>query len=132
MPFQSITLPQNTYLRQIAVEFDVPVDSLIAYNPAWRWAIIHNKQTVPKGFLLRLPYRDGYDPREVFVRNTRPAPQQQEFAHRVAATFAYRMAEQNGVNVAAEADILKMLKKPLPLFFDAETSDEPGQSKEGM
>jgi len=132
MSYQTIALPQNTYMRQITIDFDVSADSLIAYNPAWRWAVIHNKQTVPKGFLVRLPYRDGYDPREVFVRNTRPAPQQRDHAQSAASIFAYNIIEGDTSGAATESDILQMLKKPLSSLFDANAVAGGGQAKGGM
>ena len=132
MVYQTIALPQKTFLRQIAGEFDLPVDSLIAYNPAWRWAVVHNQQAVPQGYLLRLPYRDGYDPREVFARNTSPAPPQQIVARHTAPAFAYKAAGHDTINAATESDVLQMLKKPLPSFIQHGVSAQNEPVKGGM
>ena len=129
---QTITLPQKVFLRQLAIDFDVSVDSLIAFNPAWRWSIIHNKETIPKGFVLRLPYRDGYDPREVFVRNTKPASPQAGREHGTIAALLFRTAEQDTINTSTESDILNLLSKPLPSYLDVKAVSEPVRSKQGM
>lgn len=71
--YQLVELPESYYLRQLAEKFDVPSDTLIAYNPAFRRAAQQNWRRIPSGYRLRLPYREGYDPREVFVQATAPA-----------------------------------------------------------
>ncbi|MBN1465899.1 lytic transglycosylase domain-containing protein [candidate division KSB1 bacterium] len=73
--FQTIQLPKSAYLKQLAEIFQVPIDTLIAYNPAFQNSVILNTMPVPKGYELRLPYREGFDPHAAIAQNiTKPLP----------------------------------------------------------
>ncbi len=70
--YQLVELPESFYLRQLVEKFDVHQDTLISYNPALRQSAQQNWSQIPQGYRLRLPFREGYDPREVFVQDTLP------------------------------------------------------------
>jgi membrane-bound lytic murein transglycosylase D len=129
--YQTIKLPQNVYLRQIAELFDIPEDTLVVYNPAFRWNIVKNQTTIPKGYELRMPHRDGYDPREVFVSRTKPIRQQRKASSRRAELFAYR-ASSDTTNSISESKVLNLLKKPIPSLVDRNETPNENQSRGGM
>ncbi len=129
--YQTIVLPNSAYLWHIAAIFDVPQDTLIVYNPAFRRPVIQNKRPIPRGYELRLPYRDGYDPREVFVSNTKPAPQQ-KVQTIDDISFAFQASAADSAHSATEAEILNMLKKPLPSLVDRVEPAKMDESKDGM
>jgi membrane-bound lytic murein transglycosylase D len=71
--FQSVELLEPLYVKQVSEIFEVTVDTLIAYNRAFRPAALRNLVQLSKGYHLRLPYREGFDPREVLVQRTIPS-----------------------------------------------------------
>lgn len=72
LKFQSVKLFQPLLVKEAAEIFDVSVDTLIHYNRAFRTASIKNMVKLPTGYLLMLPYREGYDPREALAQRTAP------------------------------------------------------------
>ncbi|RPI01193.1 MAG: hypothetical protein EHM72_07115 [Calditrichaeota bacterium] len=67
--FQTIELLEPLKIAQAANIFSVPIDTLAAYNPAFRKSIVDNIVPIPAGYHFRLPYREGFDPREVLARH---------------------------------------------------------------
>lgn len=71
--FQSVELLEPLDVEQVSEIFEVTVDTLIAYNRAFRPAALNNLVKLSKGYHLRLPYREGFDPREVLVQRMIPS-----------------------------------------------------------
>ena len=122
--YQTIIVPNNVYLRNLASILDLPEDSLIVYNPAFRWGVTQNKRAIPSGYLLRLPYREGYDPREVFVQSTEPAPLQPKRQRTIEALFSFNLTASDTLGLLTEADVLNLLKNPLPSLINRNATTE--------
>ena len=129
---QSVAMPQNIYLHQLADIFDVPQETLAAYNPALRWNVTINQRTIPKGYELRLPHREGYDPREVFVQSTKPALRPRSAPDPDTILLAFHNATRDTLNSSTEADVLNLLKKPLPSLVEPNQGSKDNSSTSGI
>lgn len=87
--YQSIKLLNALYLSQIVEAFHVSIDTLIAHNPALQRSVILNQVRVPQGYTLRLPYREGFDPREALVQATTSVPQQLGKVNKLTSTDVF-------------------------------------------
>lgn len=126
--YQSIKLQDSYYLKQLVDTFKIHQDTLVAYNPAFRRSVINNQTRVPQGYELRLPYREGFDPREVLVQQTKPVPSYERKspsllarAAKLDSTSAYKRANSS----ATEAYILQKLQTgTTPSLIEREKSTE--------
>ncbi len=117
--YQTVVMPRNYYLSTVAEILDIHVDTLVAYNPALRWATIKNKRAIPKGYILRLPPRKGFDPREAFVSKALPTQ-----TRHGSALFTY-YSSADSTNRISEEKVLDLLQQPLPpLLQQKETALE--------
>ncbi|MBN1481369.1 lytic transglycosylase domain-containing protein [candidate division KSB1 bacterium] len=136
--YQSIKLASALYLNQIADNFRVSVDTLIVYNPAFQQSVIHNQVRVPQGYVLRLPYREGFDPREAFVQDIKPAAQSIEKSAKSTWTLFYAQnvsmpdtlkSTQDMSDSELEAYIMKRLKsQPTPSLLESKNAENRRQS----
>ncbi|MBN1560184.1 lytic transglycosylase domain-containing protein [candidate division KSB1 bacterium] len=130
--FQSIELPNAAHLKNLAEIFKVPTDTLIAYNPAFQKSVIRNEMRVPQGYELRLPYREGFDPRTVIIPN--PPPPRTPASSSVGissippsaghARHSDSLSVSNMKSDELEAYIMEKLKtEPTPTLLDIEMDD---------
>ncbi len=115
--YQSVTLQDDFYLQQLVDTFKVHKDTLVAYNPAFRRSVINNTIRVPRGYDLRLPNREGFDPREALVQLTKPVPTYQRQSStsstlyaQIASSDSATTTLQNMSTAAQEAYILNKLQ----------------------
>ncbi|MDZ7315757.1 MAG: lytic transglycosylase domain-containing protein [candidate division KSB1 bacterium] len=64
--FMTVELPVPMYLKEAAALFSVEVDTLIVFNKALRKPAVENQQKLPAGYKLHLPFRENWNPLEVF------------------------------------------------------------------
>jgi hypothetical protein len=133
---QSIKLQNAIYLNNLATIFQAPIDTLIAYNPAFRRPVIINEEQVPHGYELRLPFREGFDPRAALVQNTKSASNMVRSSSRQKASgqlYAFNTSIADSVkamrrksDAEMEAYIMEKLQsESTPSLIENEKTDNP-------
>lgn len=54
-------LPNNTTLSHLAKQFDMDINEIQRLNPALRSSVLSSKRSLPKGYAIRLPWREGFE-----------------------------------------------------------------------
>jgi len=111
--FNTITLKRSTSVKRIVSSLGIKKDILKKLNPALREVVWNNKALVPKGYKLKVSYRESGWQGDVFAMNSLPQEiEQTGFKwHRVKkGQTACGIAEKNGVSCRALIKLNKLNK----------------------
>ena len=67
--YKELILPRYVTVACLCQELDVPVEEIVALNPAWRNGVKQSKQRLPQGVLVKLPSTITNNPFSVFNEN---------------------------------------------------------------
>ncbi|OQX84799.1 hypothetical protein B6D60_08740 [candidate division KSB1 bacterium 4484_87] len=58
MQYVEYRLPKHSYLKQVAQDLNLPVEIIHKFNPALRKRVLLAKRKIPRGYKLKIPYRE--------------------------------------------------------------------------
>ncbi len=100
---QTLALQDYVTLESLARIFQMDSRELAAFNPSFRRPIIENKRRVPRGYLLKLPVKENFDPAQLYAN----LPAEEKFADQVRDAYykvqpgdnLYKIARKYGTTV---------------------------------
>ncbi|OQX94290.1 hypothetical protein B6I21_09655 [candidate division KSB1 bacterium 4572_119] len=99
-------LPNYVRLSTLAKRLDISIAEIKEYNPSLRRSVLNSKRRLPKGFILKLPVREGFDPDKVYAR----IPKNEKFKKQIATDW-YQV--ERGDNLEEIARLYKTSIKEL-------------------
>jgi len=67
LDYQVFELPNYVSLDALAKQFNIDKETLALYNPAFRKPILRSRRRIPRGYKIRLPKMEGFEPEKLYA-----------------------------------------------------------------
>lgn len=115
-------IPNNVTLASLANQFKVSVNDIQRLNPSLRSSVLSSKKTLPKGYTIRLPWREGFEATLASIEIPRVEQKQVQ-----VATDWYKI--EKGDNLQ---NIAKQFNTTVASIMDLNDIDNPHQIYAGQ